>query len=194
MKKEIADIRNRFNLPTSIVVEVDTREKYPIKFPKTIRIVHPEKPYKWLLVGVETIRATLPFGDYRVKKYPDCCVIERKAGQRELYKNIFNPKDAVRQAKSFRKLSGCEFPYLLIELTPAEILQRNPHIPDTEILLNRLSLVFAKYGFHVLWIPWRSRKRTSQGQLGLFLTHLMLAHALRKSYEILPEVIDGGIK
>lgn len=186
MKK--SDAQYRFNIPSSIVVEVDSREQYPVKFPATLRIVHPEQPKKRLLIKVKTRKKALPYGDYRLAAYPECCVIERKAGQRELYKNIFNPRDAVRQAKSFRKLSQCEFPYLLIELTPAEILQQNPHIPDTEILLNRLSMVFVKYGFHILWIPWRSRKKTGRRQLGTFLAHLMLMSALRKSYEVLPEV------
>lgn len=186
MKK--TDVQYRFNLPSSVVVEVDSREQYPIKFPATLRIVHPEQPRKQLLVKVEVRKKALPYGDYRLAEYPECCVIERKAGQRELYKNIFNPKDAVRQAKSFRKLSQCEFPYLLIELTPAQILRRNPHIPDTEILLNRLGLVLAKYGFHVLWIPWRSRSKTARTQLGMFLAHLMLTCALKRNYEILPEV------
>jgi len=185
-----ADLQSRFNIPSTITVDVDSRERCPIKFPATLKIVHPERPRKQILIKVKTRKIALPYGDYRLAKYPDCCVIERKAGQRELYKNIFNPRDAVRQAKSFRKLSQCEFPYLLIELTPAEILQQNPHIPDTEILLNRLGMVFAKYGFHILWIPWRSRKRTRRGQLGTFLAHLMLTYALKNSYEILPEVIE----
>lgn len=189
MKKRKSEAQRRFNLPLEVTVEVDTRERRPISFPKTIKIVHPEQPNKYFLLGVKTVRTKLDFGDYRLAKYPNCCVIERKAGQRELYKNIYNPRDSVRQAKSFRKLAQCEFPYLLIELTPAEILRANPHIPDTELLLNRLGLVIAKYGFHMLWVPWRSRRRTSRGQLGLFLTHLMLTHALKRSYEILPEVI-----
>lgn len=186
------NVEYRLGIPSHIVVDVDTREQYPIKFPATLKIVHPDYPKKQILVKVETRRKALPYGDYRLAAFPECCVIERKAGQRELYKNIFNPKDSVRQAKSFRKLSQCEFPYLLIELTPAEILQQNPHIPDTEILLNRLGIVFAKYGFHILWIPWRSRKKTSRRQLGTFLAHLMLTCALKGSYEILPEAIAGG--
>lgn len=189
MKK--TETHYRYNIPTSITVEVDSRERYPIRFPATIKIARPENSKKQLLVGVKTKKIVVPGGDYRLSEYPDCCVIERKAGQRELYKNIFNPRDAVRQAKSFRKLSQYEYPYLLIELTPAEILVQNPHIPDVEILLNRLCLIFAKYGFNILWIPWRSRKRTRRGQLGTFLAHLMLTHALRKSYEVLPEMMES---
>ena len=92
------DVNYRYKIPTSITVEVDTREQIPIRFPSTIKIVHPEKPLERLLIKVKTKKVKLDCGDYRLAEYPNCCVIERKAGQRELLKNIFNPKDAVRQA------------------------------------------------------------------------------------------------
>ena len=184
-----SDVHYRYKIPTSITVEVDTRERKPVKFPAAIKIVHPEDSAKRLLVRVTTRRVKLPYGDYRLAEYPECCVIERKAGQRELFKNIFNPRDSVRQAKSFRKLSGCEYPYVMIELTPAEILRRNPHVPDAEALFHKLSLVFAKYGFNVLWIPWRSRKTTGKRHLGQFLLHTMLACGLNKTFDVLPGII-----
>ena len=183
------DSKYRFNLPSVITVEVDSREKRPISFPATLCILHPENPHKRFLVKVQVRKIALPCGDYRLAEYPNCCVIERKAGQRELWKNLFNPRDSVRQAKSFRKLATCEFPYMLFELTPDDILKKNPHVPDVEALLYRLGLMVAKYGFHVLWVPWRSRKTTNRTQLGMFLAHLMLSHAVRRSYEVLPEAI-----
>lgn len=189
MKK--TEIFYRYGIPNSVTVQVDSREQRPIKFPSTVMIAHPERTDKRLLIEVKTKKIALPYGDYRLAEYPTCCVIERKAGQRELYKNFFNPRDSVRQAKSFRKLSQCEYPYLLIELAPADVLQRNPNIPDTEALLNRVSMVFAKYRFHALWIPWRSSRKSSRRQLGTFLVHLMLSCALKKSYNILPEVMEN---
>ena len=183
------DVHYRYGLPTKVTVEVDTREQYPIRFPATIRVVHPERPRERLLVKVKTQKVALDCGDYRLAEYPTGCVVERKAGQRELWKNLFNPKDMVRQAKSFRKLAAVECPYLLVELTPAEILRKNPYIPDTEALLSRLGTVIAKYGFQVLWIPWRTRRGTNRRlELGTFLVHLMLTHGLRKSYDIIPEI------
>jgi ERCC4-type nuclease len=185
------DIHYRYQIPTLITVEVDSRERLPIKFPATIKIIHPERPMERLLVKVQTAVATLPFGDYRLAEYPNCCVIERKAGQRELLKNLFNPTDAVRQAKSFRKLSQCEFPYVLVELSPEQILKYTEHVPDPEALMHKLSLVFAKYGFHVLWMPWRNRTSTyERRQLGVFLVHLMLSCALLKTLDVLPEVLN----
>jgi ERCC4-type nuclease len=185
------DVHYRYKIPTEITVEVDTRERIPIKFPATIRVVHPEKPLERLLIKVKTKKIKLDYGDYRLSEYPACCVIERKAGQRELLKNIFNPRDAVRQAKSFRKLSACEFPYILIELTPEQMLRHTEYVRDPESLMHKLSLVFVKYGFHVLWMPWRTRKTTYQRrQLGVFLAHLMLGCALQKSFDVLPEILD----
>ena len=185
------DVNYRYKIPTSITVEVDTREQIPIKFPATIKIVHPEKPTERLLIKVHTRKVELDAGDYRLKEYPDCCVIERKAGQRELLKNIFSPRDAVRQAKSFRKLAAVEFPYILIELTPEKILRYTPHVRDPEALMHKMSMVFVKYGLNVLWMPWRTRKTTyARRQLGTFLAHLMLSCALQKNFDVLPEILD----
>jgi ERCC4-type nuclease len=190
MTKKKKDVYYLRRIPARITVEIDTRERIPIKFPATIKIVHPDKPLERLLIEVKTKRVKLEYGDYRLSEYPDCCVIERKAGQRELLKNIFNPKDAVRQAKSFRKLSQCEFPYLLFELSPEQMLRHTEHVRDPEALMHKLSLVCAKYGFHVLWMPWRTRRTTyARRQLGVFLTHLMLSCALFKTFDILPEVL-----
>lgn len=132
----------------------------------------------------------LEFGDYRLAEYPNCCVIERKGGQWEISKNVFNPKDSVRQAKSFRKLSSCEYPYLLVELSPAEFMRKTEYVPDTEALMNRFSMVIVKYGFHVIWLPWRGKRRTRGRQLGTFLLHIMLACALRKTWDILPDLME----
>jgi ERCC4-type nuclease len=191
-KKTVAkDARSRFGIPKEITVDIDSREKLPIKFPSTIKIVHPERPLERLLVKVKTQKVKLPYGDYRLAEYPDCCVIERKAGQRELLKNMFNPRDAVRQAKSFRGLSQYEFPYILIELTPEQILRHTAYVRDPEALMHRLSMVFVKYGLHVLWMPWRTRRTTyTRRQLGVFLAHLMLSCALFKTFDTLPEVLE----
>lgn len=182
-------IRERYKIPKTVTVEIDTREQYPIRFPAYMEIINPENITKRLKIKVVSKKIKLDTGDYRLAEYPNCCIIERKAGQRELNKNLFHFKDAVRQAKSFRRLAKCEYPCILVEVTPAEILRANPHVQDTEALLHRLAFIFAKYGVHVLWIPWRHRKRTSTGQLGLFLVHLMLGFALKKDLEILPEAL-----
>ena len=182
-------VHSRYKIPEIITVNIDTREKYPIAFPATVRVVHPENLRERVLIRVQTQRIALPYGDYLIKEFPNCCVIERKAGQRELFKNIYNPQDAVRQAKSFRKLAQCEFPYILIELTPAQILRKNPHIGDSEALLHKVALVVARYGFHTLWIPFRKRKGTSKGQLGMFLLHIMLACKFKQSFENFPDVL-----
>ena len=173
------EIHYKYCLPTEITVQIDSNEKCPVPFPATIKIIHPEQRAKRILVKVRTERLRLPYGDYRLKEYPECCVIERKGGQRELFKNMFNPLDSVRQAKSFRKLAGCEYPYIVIELQPEEIVRQNIHVPDVEALIHKMTLAFAGYGFHVLWIPWRKRKGVGRYALGMLMVHLMLGCALQ---------------
>ena len=178
------DTHYKYSIPTTITVQIDSREKNPVPFPAAIKIVNPEKRGERMLVKVQTEKLPLPCGDYRLKEYPDCCVVERKGGQRELFKNMFNPLDSVRQAKSFRKLAACEYPYVVVELQPEEIMRKSQHVPDTEALVHRMTMAFVKYGFHVLWIPWRKRKSSGRYDLGMLLTHLMLGCALKKTFDV----------
>ncbi|KKN01649.1 hypothetical protein LCGC14_1125520, partial [marine sediment metagenome] len=172
--------------------EIDTREKCPIKFPTHIKVVHPERRMQRITIGVKTRRIHLDCGDYRLAEYPTDCVIERKGGQREIAKNVFNPKDMVRQAKAFRKLvGGCKYPYLLIEVSPSNFMRKTQYVPDTEALINRFSMAMVKYGFHVMWVPWRSsRKSTGTRQLGTLVLHTMLACGLNQEWDILPDVME----
>lgn len=186
------DVHYRYHIPTEITVQIDTREKCPVKFPCVVRIVHPEDPRKRIPIKVVTQRVKLDYGDYRLAEYPDCCVIERKGGQREIHKNIFNPRDSARQAKSLRKLATCEYPYMLIELSPSKFMRRCREVPDTEALINRFTMVMLKYGLHVLWLPWRGRGKSLSRPLGTFMLHTMIACALKPHWEIYPEVLENG--
>ena len=189
-KPKREDIHYRYNLPAEVTMQVDTREKFPVLFPSTVRISHPERKYRQLVVAVKMERVKLDYGDYRLKEYPNCCVVERKATQRELFKNILNSKDSVRQAKSFRKLSTCEHPYLLIEASASELLRESSDIHvDPEIFVHNLTLVIAKYGFSVLWIPWRRSNAAVRRKLGTLMVHLMLSYGIHRNLEILPELV-----
>lgn len=187
------------HIPKTITIQVDSREKYPVPFPANIRIEDPNHRLnrkKIIKVRTETIK--LDIGDYRLKEFPDCCVIERKGSQLELFKNLFNARDQIRMAKALRKLSSVEFPYLLIEASPAAVMRR-PIVPpkfNPEALTYRLSAIIAKYGLRTLWVS-KSSSNTSRRALGVVLVHLMLAHALREvldvplnsEFEVVP---DGG--
>jgi hypothetical protein len=184
-------------LPSRLTIQVDTREKYPIFFPENIRIDIPGTyPAKKKVLPVKTENIKLNIGDYRLKEFPDCCVIERKGAQLEIFKNLFNPKDQIRTAKALRRLSTVEYPYLLIEASPASMMRRPVAPPkfNPEDLIHRLSIVVAKYGLNLLWVP-KSNSASARRALGLSLLHLMLGYALREisgtPWEI-EEVVPGG--
>jgi hypothetical protein len=185
------DVYYRYGIPNVITVEVDTREQVPVLFPSTIMVGHPEMTYKSLPVAIREKRIALPFGDYRLAEYPDLCVIERKASQLEIFKNMNESHDRVRQAKAFRKLaSGCKCPYLMVECSPAELLSANARVKQPELVVHRLSLAIAKYGFHCIFIPWKSRSPDTRRKVGTLLLHLMLGCALKEKFEAPPVLLD----
>jgi len=185
MKK--SDVHYRYHIPTEITVLIDSREKIPMLFPSIVHISHPELVYRQLPIQVETKRKHLDFGDYAIKGYEKVCVFERKASQLEIYKNLNESHDRIRQAKAFRKLvSGCEFPYLLVEASPGELLRAHPKVKHPELICHRLGLALAKYGLHALFIPWKSRTPSTRRSIGTLMIHIMLACILRNTYEAFP--------
>lgn len=181
-----ATAKRIIHIPAVITVQIDSREKYPIPFPANIRIEDPAYyPPRKKIIKVRTETTKLDAGDYRLKEFPDCCVIERKGSQLEIFKNLFNPYDQIRMAKALRRLSSVEYPYLLIEVSPAAMM-RAPLAPprfNPEVLVCRLSTIIAKYGLRTLWVS-KSSSSTSRRALGITLTHLMLAHALGEALDV----------
>jgi ERCC4-type nuclease len=185
-------IKARYSIPDKVTVQVDTREKYPMVFPKTIKVAHPILQYGSVLVKVETEKKKLDIGDYRLAEYPDCCVIERKASQLELFKNLTESRDSIRQAKAFRKLATVEYPVLLVEATPAELLRvhkKPPYIKTPELIVSKLSKAVAKYGFHLFFMPWRCHNIDTRRKVGTMLVHMMLMYAIHENFEIVPETL-----
>jgi len=173
------------HIPKTITVQIDSREKYPIPFPANIRIEDPNcYPPRKKIIKVLTKTTKLDIGDYRLKEFPDCCVIERKGSQLEIFKNLFDHRDQIRTAKALRKLSSVEYPYLLIEASPAAMMRPSlVPIINPEPLVCRLSTIIAKYGLRTLWVS-KSSSNTSRRALGIVLTHLMLAHALTEILDV----------
>lgn len=190
MKPRITDKHRRYKIPTEITIQVDSREQYPLLFPSIIKIGDPELTYKMIPIAVKTQRIKLDCGDYRIKEYPRECIAERKASQLEIYKNLNDSHDRIRQAKAFRKLvASCEHPLLLVEASPGELLGDNPRIKNPEIVAHRLSLVIAKYGFHVIFLPWKSRQCATRRKAGHLLLHIMLGYVLAKCFDVPPVLL-----
>lgn len=185
------DIFWRYEIPSEITVCADTREQYPLLFPEIIQIGHPELTYRMIPIAVKVERVKLDCGDYVLKEYPRECIVERKASQLEIYKNLNDSHDRIRQAKAFRKLvAGCNHPLLLIEASPGELLGNDPHIKNPEIVAHRLSLVIAKYGFHVIFLPWKSRCSNTRRKAGHLLLHIMMGYVLQKTFDVPPHLLE----
>jgi hypothetical protein len=185
------DVYFRYKIPNVVTVQIDTREQVPLLFPSTIQVGHPELFYRALPIAVETEKIKLDFGDYRLKEYPELAVVERKASQMEIWKNMNDSRDRIRQAESFRKLkSGCRHPYLMMEASAGELFKIGGKIKNPELVVHRLSLALAKYGLHLLFIPWRSRNADTRRKIGTLLIHLMLGCALRETFETPPLLLE----
>jgi hypothetical protein len=53
-------------------------------------------------------------------------------------------------------------------------------------------MAMVRYGFHVMWVPWRGRRRGSGSyQLGTLMLHTMLACALKTKFDVLPDVMEA---
>lgn len=190
----IPDCKRETRIPRTITVQVDSRERYPVLFPANVHISDPCRIGRKILIKVKTEVIKLDTGDYRLKEYPNTCVIERKGAQRELFKNLFNQRDMIRSAKAFRRLSAVEHPYLLLEVSPAALLSTR-HTPfglSPETLLERLSGVIAKYDLNTLWTG-KSNSSSARRDLGTVLVYLMLGYALKGiSTNPVCVVPDGG--
>lgn len=174
----------QYEVPNVVTVQIDTREKYPLLFPDLIRVADPELLCGGLPVAVKTERVALKAGDYCLREYPDCAIIERKASQLEVFKNMTNVVDVSRQARAFRKLTaGCRYPYLLLEASPGQLLSNDSRVKNPEIAIARLSIALAKYNLRMLFIPWRSRDAAARRKMGTLCVHLMLGCALSEKYD-----------
>jgi len=184
------DLHYRYKIPNVITIQIDSREKIPLLFPAMLQCGHPELTYKTIPIAVKQEVIKLDAGDYSLKEYPELCIVERKASQLELYKNLNESHDRIRQAKAFRKLtSSCKYPYILIEASPAELLSDNPLAKQPELLCHRLGLALAKYDLRALFIPWKSRCANTRRKTGTLLLHLMLGCALADTFDAIPTTL-----
>lgn len=191
MSPRKTDIHWRYQIPAEITIQVDTREQFPLLFPDIIQIGHPELTYRMIPIAVKVEKIKLDCGDYRLKEYPKDCIVERKASQLEIFKNLNESLDRVRQAKAFRKLvASCNHPVLLVEASPQELLGNDPRIKNPEIVAHRLSLAIAKYGFHVIFLPWKSRCAATRRKAGHLLLHLMMGYVLKRTFDVPPVLLE----
>lgn len=170
--------------PPRITIEIDSREHYPYPFPSTTLLIDPVTKLSQRLTIKTEVRA-LPYGDYRIKEYPNICCLERKASLSELYSNLCTT-DNGRQTRAFAKLTdGCTHPILLLEMCPSEFFQPLSFTKaDPERVLDSLLRTLLQNHITLLTVP-SARSLTSRRRVGEFLIHyLMNVNLLQESERI----------
>ena len=165
----------------TLTVQIDSREKYPIQFPAHVKVEDPDVPRSFKLLPVSIERVALKSGDYRLKEFPDACIIERKASLLELNKNLMNQKDSARQCRAFAKLrDACSYPVLLLETSPWELASNSARlkVQDTDAVMYRLAKASAHYGLHMFW-SGRTTSATNRRHLGNLLIMMMFCEGMK---------------
>ncbi len=162
-------------------VIVDRNEQKPLRFSKTLKWYRNRDSVGQIVV-VGTQRKVLSTGDYCLKGFEECCIIERKGSLQELSANLLG-EDYVRAMTAFKRLSDAtEHPYLLVECTTTDL--RTPtrwvHEPARVVdslcsLMERLKLRLILCGKCVTV----KQKRT----VGDLMLRLMLAHAYQQEVD-----------
>jgi ERCC4-type nuclease len=133
----------------------DSREKLPLKFPNTMRVLDPHRPCppkSYLVVlkkskqRLDEHHAQLNKGDYFIEGYPDRVVIERKRGIDELAMNCLNPRRRSRIVDEMKYLAGrCEYPVWFVEGTPTTLLRGSRRVDNPGIAIDALTGLLYRY-------------------------------------------------
>ena len=165
---------NLVKVPNKVMIEIDSREKFPLLFPANIRYFDESGSPK--LIRVETIVTHLPTGDYRMKEFPTGCLIERKGAARELATNLLGP-DRRRCLSAIRRLcDSCHRPILLCDFSMADLQRDQPNLPAGR-LVSAVARLVSEYGLTLL-IAGPCKRSTYRKQLGATIVHFMLSEGV----------------
>lgn len=132
----------------TVTVWTDTREHYPLTFPATV-LWRPDPRRNPTLLAVKAEAHKLDTGDYCLACAPQVCVVERKAGIRELTGN-FTTQDVGRMTACLARLTACcTDPLLVIESTPAQLTPD----PEADLVLVKAFAICRKMGVPVWVVP-----------------------------------------
>ena len=139
---------------------IDTREKKPLIFPANIRVLspaHPPHQVKTNLIRVHSKREKLETGDYLLRGYETCTMIERKGSLREVATNCLNRNDRKRFIACLERMKeACTEPLLLLEGTPLETLRKSNHVPEPGAAVDALMRLLTEYEIKLLLLPTSS--------------------------------------
>lgn len=164
--------------PTTVTVLVDSRERYPLLFPKTVKW-HADRSASPVLIQVHMEVRQLHAGDYALAGYDDEVLFERKGSMSELLQNLFT-SDHRRCTTAFLKLvEGCEVPYLLLDFPLSDMFKRSPYVADPQRILDALLDVSRDFGLRLLWAG-NCKQAGRRRELGELVLRVMLSHALNR--------------
>ena len=163
-------------VPSSVTVNVDSRERVPPRFPETTW-VHPRQSGTPFLVRVAVRRIRMATGDYSLADFEDVMLIEKKGTSDELWQNFMSP-DRERALAALDRLSiACSRPVLWLDGTlrkftnPPYIHGANSPWKGIDLLLQETE----KRGIQVLLLD---QNKGTNRDVGEFLLHMMLTAAL----------------
>ncbi|KKL77539.1 hypothetical protein LCGC14_2033880 [marine sediment metagenome] len=166
-------------IPSEITVLIDSREKegHRLLFPSWIDI-HCDRIIGVDQVHIKTKVSRMVAGDYAIEGYEDVCLIETKRSLRELCSNL-SPGNWPRVCKALKRLSKCQYPYLVLEMTPSELFQKSIHVENPILVFDRWVQIVVRFNL-CLMIVGGSKMPGPRRKLGEQLTKLMIAHILNE--------------
>jgi hypothetical protein len=167
-----------------VTVTIDRNEKklHRWRFSKTIKW-YPTRDSAGKIVVVRTEKKVLSAGDYCLKGFEECCIIEKKGSLRELSANLLG-EDYTRAMDAFKRLSNATAnPYLVVECTAAELRTRSRWLQEPARIVDSLCSLMERLGLRLILcgkcVDVR-QKRT----VGDLMLRLMLAHAYQQEEDL----------
>jgi ERCC4-type nuclease len=164
----------------SLTVLIDSREKTPLLFPNMLEF-WPDKGTRPKTLRVKSKVLKLDAGDYQLEGYEDCSIFERKGSLRELHNN-FLTSDFPRFKEAIERLSSaCLYPYLLLDIRPADMVRPTTDVPNPARVFDELCRCIHHYGLR-LFYAGKPTSPTARRCIGSQVLRLMLGHALQDEY------------
>lgn len=134
---------------------MDDREKTPLPFAPNL-VTHDNR-VPWSpssrIVQVRTLSQRLETGDYVLAGHPRAGCVERKAHLSEIHNNLFDERrHRLFTAELSRLRSTFSHPLLLIEGSPSRPLPVKPGLPPSDLILDALMSLLARYNVPVLFV------------------------------------------
>lgn len=121
----------------------------------------------------------MPEGDYALKGYEECCIVERKGSIRELANNMLGD-DWARSQDAFKRLADAtSHPYLMVECTPADLRTRSRYVQEPERIMDALAALIERLNLRLI-LCGRVSSAKQKKTVGELMLRLMLAHTYQQ--------------